>query len=83
MFYAYIIQNPSGILYKGSTDNLKKRLEQHNGKTIFRSFTAKRGPWKLVYFEEFLTRKEATDRERFFKSGKGREFISKVIEAGS
>ena len=83
MYFSYILKNPSGILYKGSTNNLDTRIEQHNGKTIFRSFTKKRGPWELVYFEKFLTRAEALKREKFFKTGKGREFLKSKIEQNS
>ncbi len=72
MYFAYVLENPKGILYKGSTDNPSKRIEQHNENCGFTSFTAKRGPWKLVYLEEFSTRQEAEAREKFFKTGKGR-----------
>jgi len=79
MFYAYVFKNPKGILYKGSTDNLTKRADQHNSNNGFPSFTAKKGPWKLVYSEEFETRREAETREKFFKTGKGREFLRNKI----
>jgi len=80
MFYAYIIQNPKGILYKGSTDNPAKRLEQHNTDNGFPSFTAKRGPWKLIHLEEFENRKEAEAREKYFKSGSGRRFLKEKLK---
>jgi putative endonuclease len=80
MFYAYVLQNLKGVLYKGSTDNTAKRLEQHNSNNGFLSFTAKRGPWKLVYVEEFKTRKEAEEREKYFKSGAGRRFLKEKIK---
>ncbi len=80
MFFAYILRNPKGVLYKGSTDNLEKRVFQHNSDDGFKSFTGKRGPWKLVHSEKFETRKEAEVRERFFKSGKGREFLKDKIK---
>lgn len=75
MFYVYVLQNPKGIFYKGSTNDLLKGVNQHNNSNGFPSFTGKKGPWKLVYFEEFKTREEAGAREKFFKSGKGREFL--------
>ncbi len=78
MFFAYILENPQGILYKGSTDDLTKRVEQHNSNNGFRSYTGKRGPWKLVYFEKFGTRKEAEAREKYFKDGGGRRFLKKI-----
>ncbi len=79
MFFAYILKNPKNILYKGSTDNLLKRIEQHNSNIGFPSFTRKRGPWKLIYSEQFDTRKEAENREKFFKTGKGRELLKEKI----
>jgi len=81
MFFAYILRNTKGILYKGSTDNLLKRIEQHNSNNGFPSYTAKRGPWELVYSEEFKTRQEAEAREKFFKTGNGREFIKNKIRS--
>ena len=83
MFYAYALENPKGVLYKGSTGNLEYRLNQHNGKTLFNSFTKKRGPWILVYYESFRSREEARVREMFFKTGKGREFLKSKIKQGS
>jgi len=80
MYYTYVIKNPKGILYKGSTDNVPKRLKQHNGETLFNSFTKKRGPWELVHLEEFKTRREARRREIFLKSGKGREFLKNKLK---
>ena len=79
MYYAYVLINPKGKLYKGSTDNLQKRIKQHNAGE-FKSYTRKLGPWELVYKESFITRREAEARERFFKTGKGREFLKKVIK---
>jgi predicted GIY-YIG superfamily endonuclease len=34
--------------------------------------TRGRKPWNLVYKEEYMTRSEASSREKYFKSGKGR-----------
>ena len=79
MYYAYVLRNPKGVLYKGSTDNLKERIKKHNSDDGFRRYTNNRGTWKLVYKEEFKTRKEAELREKFFKSGKGRECLNKKL----
>ena len=79
MHYAYVMQNTEGILYKGSTDNLEKRLEQHNFGT-FPGYTKSRRPWKLVHKEGFATRKEAEAREKYLKTSRGREFLKKVIQ---
>ena len=78
MFYAYVLRSVAkGILYKGSTENLERRLAQHNEGMV--NFTSKYMPWELVYFETFQTRSEALIREKFFKTGKGRELIKSKI----
>jgi putative endonuclease len=82
MFYTYVLRSlKKNILYKGSTENLNQRLEQHNNGLV--TFTSKFKPWKFVYHETFTTRAEAMAREKFFKSGKGREWLKNVIEKSS
>ena len=74
MFSAYVIKSEvDGRLYKGMSANVSKRVKQHNAGEN-RSTKGFR-PWKLVYREEFATRTEALAREKFFKSGAGREFL--------
>ncbi|MBU0649610.1 GIY-YIG nuclease family protein [Patescibacteria group bacterium] len=73
MYFVYVIRNKNGLLYKGSTENLEKRLAEHNrnGKT----WTNIRRPWEVVYKECYNSRSDAVKRECFFKTGKGREFL--------
>ena len=74
MFFAYVLRSlKNGRFYYGSTNNLVRRLEEHSGGHT-KSLQYVR-PLELVYSEEFLTLKEARAREKFFKSGKGREYI--------
>ena len=76
MYWTYVLENPKGKYYIGHTDNLPRRLTEHNeidsgtGK-----FTHKNGPWELVYSEEYSTRSEAMVRERFIKSRKSSKWI--------
>jgi putative endonuclease len=65
------------IFYKGHCHDIEKRILQHNsGMTeSIRPYI----PFKLVYFEEFETEKEAIAREKYFKSGAGRRFLKKVL----
>ena len=58
MFFAYVIQSEiDGSLYKGHSEDLQRRLQQHNsGKT--KSIKSKI-PYILIYSEEFLTREES------------------------
>ena len=64
MFYVYILRTDRGTLYIGQTNNLKKRLAEHQGHTgrsakYTRSFKS----CTLVYKEEYSTRSEAMKRE--------------------
>ena len=77
MFYAYVIRNQKGLLYKGSTDDLSKRIAQHN--VGISGFTRNKGPWRLAYHETFNTREEAENREKFFKTGRGREYLKSKL----
>jgi putative endonuclease len=78
MFYAYVLKSVNyDFYYKGHCENLNKRLVQHNsGMTeSIRSYI----PFKLIYFEEFANRKEAIEREKYFKSAAGRRFLLKKL----
>lgn len=59
MHYAYILQSQkSKRYYIGNTDNLKRRLIEHNeGKTVS---TKNKGPWELVHSESFDSKLKAT-----------------------
>lgn len=61
------------MLYKGSTENIELRVQKHNEGLV--NFTSKHLPWELVLFEEFTTRSEAMKREKWYKTGVGREWI--------
>ena len=61
MYYAYIIKNSKGIFYKGLTDNLEQRLEQHN--TGMTKSIKAYIPFYVVYHETFETAEEAIQRE--------------------
>jgi putative endonuclease len=62
-------------IYVGLTENLERRLEEHNkGRT--RSTKGYR-PWKLIYKEEVKTRISARKLEKYYKSGCGKEILKK------
>ena len=71
MFYVYILRSlRNGKLYIGQTEDLNRRLLQHNGGKGGR-FTREQGPWELVYCEMQPDRTAAVQRERFLKSVDG------------
>jgi len=77
-YFVYILQNSiNDQLYKGLTNNLQKRLAEHNqGK---HKYTSVYRPWEIIYFEEYETFDKARSRELYFKSGSGREFLKNLI----
>jgi putative endonuclease len=80
MFTTYVLRSKtSRRLYTGSTSDLERRLEQHN--TDVSSSTKNRGPWQLVHQEDFPTLAEAVRRERYLKTGKGREELKRILKA--
>lgn len=82
MYYVYVLKSLSfDRIYIGLTDNVEKRLEEHNsGKT---KSTKGYKPYELAFVEQFKTRIEAREREKFLKSGSARKRIKEKIRARS
>ena len=80
MYTVYAIFNrTSGSIYIGQTEDIDRRLVEHNSHT-FRGYTARfDGEWQLIYTEVVGTRQEALKREKQLKSFRGREFIKSHI----
>ena len=73
-FHLYILYSPKiDRFYIGVTSNLEWRIKQHN--KGLSPYTRGKGPWYLVYSEEYPTKREALARERQIKSWKSREKI--------
>ncbi|NBV69069.1 MAG: GIY-YIG nuclease family protein [Flavobacteriia bacterium] len=78
-FYSYVLRSlKNGILYKGSTQDIEKRLIIHNQGLV--NYSSKHTPWELVLFEQFETRGEAMKREKWYKTGTGRDWIKSQIK---
>ena len=74
-FFVYVLYSKSfNKIYIGQTNNLENRMVWHNEKAS-KGYTLKFRPWKIIYFEELDSRKNALIREKQLKSSKGREFI--------
>lgn len=66
MFYVYALKSKKdGKLYIGYTNDLKRRVEEHNsGKNISTKF---RRPFELVYYEAYKSEDDAKHREDMLK----------------
>lgn len=78
-YYTYILKSiKDGNLYTGSTNDLKKRIVEHNsGKVIS---TKGRLPFELVYYEACLTDHDARMREKYLKTAWGKRYIKNRLK---
>ena len=77
MFYTYILENAEGRHYIGSCSNIGLRLEQHNKNCV--SSTKNKGPFRVIYKEEFNIKSDALKRENEIKSYKGNSKFKKLL----
>ena len=79
MFYVYIIKSEkTRKYYVGSTNNLNKRIEEHNtGKS---KYTSRGIPWDLIYYEIYLTRTLAMKKEKEIKSRGIKRYLEDQVE---
>ena len=66
-----------GRIYVGMTSNLKKRIIEHNSRKT-RS-TKAYVPWVLIFTEICSDRPNARIREKYWKSGTGKEQLKKLV----
>jgi putative endonuclease len=82
MYYTYVLRShKTNRKYTGSCEDLEKRIQAHNAGD---SKSTRHGvPWSLIYAEEFSNRADAMRKERYFKTGKGREELEQLIQKQS
>lgn len=79
MYYVYILYSKSiKKLYKGSTNDLRRRIKEHNSGHV--KFTSSGKPWVLIHYQGFLNKKDTVREELFLKTGKGRERIKFLLK---
>jgi len=74
MWFAYALRSKKDDgMYVGMASDVDRRLKDHN--RGYNRSTRSRRPFELVYVEECSSGEEARKREKFLKSGQGREFL--------
>ncbi len=74
MYYVYFLKSlVNGDIYIGSCEDVGVRLSRHNAGRV--KSTKGYRPWKLLDYEIFVTRSDAVQKERFYKSGQQRELL--------
>jgi putative endonuclease len=78
MIFLYVIRSKvNGDLYVGICKDIANRLNEHTrGKN---RYTKGLKPWKVVYSEEFIDWKSAREKEKYYKSGVGKEYLKKIL----
>ncbi len=78
MHYVYILYSKKDKkLYTGCTYDLRARLEKHNAKKVVS--TMNRTPLILIYYEAYTNKEDAYKREKWLKSGWGRNHLLKSL----
>ncbi|OGF47755.1 MAG: hypothetical protein A2231_10835 [Candidatus Firestonebacteria bacterium RIFOXYA2_FULL_40_8] len=78
MFYLYILLNETNTrTYTGVTDNIERRLRQHNAGRVKSSKPYR--PYRVFYTEVFETLSEAVQMETYYKTSAGRKKIKSLF----
>jgi putative endonuclease len=74
MFFVYVLRSlKDSQFYVGYTDNLQKRITNHNAGKVFS--TRFRVPLELIYYEASREKSDALRREKYLKSSYGKRYI--------
>ncbi|MBM3261463.1 GIY-YIG nuclease family protein [Candidatus Kaiserbacteria bacterium] len=79
MFYVYLLECADDkSWYIGYSADLKQRITHHQAGNGART-TQRKKNWQLIYYEAYRNELDAKGRERFLKSGSGRNFLKKQL----
>ncbi|PJE67702.1 excinuclease ABC subunit C [Candidatus Shapirobacteria bacterium CG10_big_fil_rev_8_21_14_0_10_40_9] len=78
MFYVYVLQSlKDKKLYIGFTTDLRKRLKDHNAGGS--KSTSPRRPLMLIFYEAYISEKDARRREKYLKTTKGKKGLKLML----
>jgi putative endonuclease len=78
-YYVYLLKSlKNGNLYTGYTNNLKRRIKEHNDGFV--ESTKNRTPFDLIYCEACRSHNDALAREKYLKSGMGKRYLKNRLE---
>lgn len=76
MFYVYVIRS-GAHLYTGFTNDLRKRLKQHNAGQ--NSSTKFKEHWEVIYYEAHTSEIDAKRREGYLKTAPGKRALKRML----
>ncbi len=78
MYYTYVLKSlRDNKLYVGHTNNLIKRIREHNQGLV--EATKNRKPLRLIYYEACNVLEDAVKREGSLKTGLGRAYLKRRL----
>ncbi|QQG42984.1 MAG: GIY-YIG nuclease family protein [Candidatus Giovannonibacteria bacterium] len=79
MFYVYVLESiKNSKLYIGYTNDLRKRLDEHNRGLNFSTKPFR--PWRLIYYEACLNKVDAGRREKYLKTNIGARMLKRRLK---
>jgi putative endonuclease len=79
MYTIYVLKSlKDSNLYIGCTSNLEERLISHNKGAVLS--TKSRRPFELIFKEEYSDKYQAFNKERYYKTAKGKKELKNKIE---
>ena len=79
MFYVYLIESKKNSeLYTGYTNDLVRRLKEHNQGMNFSTKSAI--PWKCIYYEACTNEEDAKRRESYLKTTQGKRLLKRRLK---
>ncbi|NTW22469.1 GIY-YIG nuclease family protein [Candidatus Falkowbacteria bacterium] len=78
MWHVYIIRCADGTLYTGITNDLERRIKEHNTSVVGSKYVKARRPVSLVYSREAADRSEASKEESRIKKLSRQEKLSLI-----
>ena len=78
-YYVYVLQSLKiDWIYVGSTSDHRQRFKSHNdGENLS---TKSYAPFKLIFYEAYLSKKDALRREEYFKTTKGKTTLRTMLK---
>lgn len=79
MYYVYLLKSfKNNDIYVGYTSDLKRRFSDHNNGFV--RATKPNTPWKLIYYESYSDKRDATKRERQLKMHKAKKDLTNQLK---
>lgn len=77
MYYVYVLKNKDRKLYIGYTTDLRERVRRHNAGEV--KSTKSYLPWRLIFYEGYVSKIDVKRREQYLKKAKGRTTIKTML----